>query len=125
MEIKMLAYSRGCDDEVRYQVISGDDVASFDWVKDKWVFRDDFRGDCMGVRMYNGKNWESYIDDESDCNYFEIFDTALEFIQYDHGVGYDLVEFTDEDGCRRRGLYSRWQGNIGYIIMENENLLFR
>ena len=86
MKTKILAYSRGCDDNVRYQVISDDEVGSFDWIKGEWVFRDDFRGDCMGVRMYDGSNYENYVDDESDCNYFELFDTDLTVIRPNQGV---------------------------------------
>jgi len=115
-KVLILNYSHPCDDISKYQVIPKDSICTFDWNEEdqEWQYQEK-GGQFEGVRLWNGQQWENFIDHESECDIFNIFESEMIIEKVDYKTGKDLITFTDEDGEEQKGLYSRWNGETGYI----------
>lgn len=115
-KVLILNYAKSCDDINKYQVISKDSICTFDWNEEdqEWQYQEK-GGQFEGVRLWNGQSWENFINHESECDIFNIFESEMTIEKVDYKTGKDLITFTDEDGEEQKGLYSRWQGEAGYI----------
>lgn len=123
--VKVLNYQRANMEESQYQVISQNDIVWFTWDEQEQEWRvDEENGNIQGVRLWNGQNYENFIDDASDCDVFSIFDSKYEIEKVDYKTGKDLIAFIDDTGDKMKALWSRWQGENGQLeilgVADNE-----
>lgn len=112
--IKFYEVGRPSWDATSIIPVSSEDVVSYSWDDDSEEWIEDSDGDFLGFKVWNGSNYELYIDHEMNCDIFneiefEILETKVDFF----GTGIDKI-VAKYEGEEEIFEHSRWQGDIGY-----------
>lgn len=94
-----------------------ENISNYTWNNESEEWQESQKGEFTGFAVWNGKQWELYINHEMDCDYFhevkfEILETEVNY----YGTGKDRVtaKLDNDDPCYYES--SNWQGNLGYTL---------